>query len=254
MLMSASLAVKKLMKPLYWTHLLVPHAPLSMVNDLIHYPAPFMLGLSTDEKHSANILRSLPSDVTLVDLDVGRVMLASEFVHDDDDEMDDDTKMSSQSALRSQVLVLAEFLGGIFGSATLASWRSDSPFQSTSIGSNGSLSRSDSESRFSVICNICQEFLKELISGEWDGNRASFLAKTWCSNPTTYCLGISSCCLWVEEDHCNPSIIFDEDLFIHIKNNPAQGVDQLNLGQFNFLQAFLRTQSLSLLISAGNKS
>lgn len=163
--MAASVALKQMVQPLNWTHLLVPHSPLSMLNDLIHYPAPFMLGLSTDEKQSASILRSLPSDVTLVDLDIGRVILASEFVHDDD-EMDDDTKVSSQSALRSQVLVLAEFLGGIFGSATLSSWCSDSPLGIISYSSNESPS-----SGFSVIRNICQDFTTDLISGEYQGVR-----------------------------------------------------------------------------------
>jgi hypothetical protein len=72
-------------------------------------------------------------------------------------------------------------------------------------------------------------------------------------------IGIPSCCLWIEEasggnGSSNPSIIFDEDLFMQIKKMPAQGIDQLNLGQFNFiLHAFLRTQSLSTLISAGDK-
>lgn len=164
MLMAASVAVKQLLTPLNWTHLIVPYAPLSMVNDLIHYPAPFILGLSTDERQSASILKSLPSDVTLVDLDVGRVMLASEFVHDDD-ELDDDTKLSSQSALRSQCLVLAEFLGGIFGSATFSSWCSDSPLCDV-LGEPAGSQTHCTSSRFSVICKICESFLEELISGK----------------------------------------------------------------------------------------
>ena len=143
---------------------------MSMVNDLIHYPAPFILGLSTDEKHSANILRSLPSDVTLVDLDVGRVMLASEFVNDDV-EMDDDTKASSQSALRSQVLVLAEYIGGIFGSATLTeSWNGDSPFSVMK-----ERPPFDETSRFSIVQSICYEFVAELISGKHRHNLAALL-------------------------------------------------------------------------------
>jgi hypothetical protein len=104
--------------------------------------------------------------VTLVDLDVGRVMLASEFVNDDV-EMDDDTRASSQSALRSQLLILAEFLGGIFGSAIYQeSWCSDSPLDIISRQSNR-MSQIDAICRFSTIQNICNEFLTELISGEW---------------------------------------------------------------------------------------
>jgi hypothetical protein len=60
-------------------------------------------------------------------------------------------------------------------------------------------------------------------------------------------------------EECNNStdtaIVFDEDLFMHIKKCPANSTNQLNLGQFNlFLHAFLRTQSLSTLISAGDKN
>jgi hypothetical protein len=111
--MSASAAIAQLLRPLNWTHLIVPHTPISMVNDLIHYPAPFILGLCTDEKKSASILRSLPQDVTLVDLDVGRVMLASVFVYDNATNTSK-TGMSESNhaaALRSQSLTLAEFLG-----------------------------------------------------------------------------------------------------------------------------------------------
>ena len=163
--MAASLAITHLMQPLKWTHLLVPYAPMSMLNDLIHYPAPFILGLSTDEKQSARILRSLPPDVSLVDLDIGRVMLASDFVNQDD-ALDEDTKESSQSALRSQVLVLAEYLGGIFGSAIYKeSWCCDSPFKVISAES-GATVPSDASSRFSTIQTICEDFLTELISGE----------------------------------------------------------------------------------------
>jgi hypothetical protein len=57
--MAASMALTQLMKPLNWTHLHVPHAPVSMIVDLIHYPAPFILGLSTDEKQSAMVSSSL---------------------------------------------------------------------------------------------------------------------------------------------------------------------------------------------------
>lgn len=229
---------------------------MSMVNDLIHYPAPFILGLSTDEKHSASILRSLPSDVTLVDLDVGRVMLASEFVNDDV-EIDDDTKASSQSALRSQVLVLAEYIGGIFGSATLTeSWNGDSPFNTVK-----DRQPCDKTSRFSAVQSICYDFVTELISGKPLHKFASQLLFSSFLSSRIYLgnAGISSCCLWIEEGNennslSNKAIIFDEDLFMHIKKCPSGSNHQLNLGQFNLiLQVFLRTQSLSTLISGGNK-
>eukprot|EP00804_Cyclotella_cryptica_P017386 CCRYP_016637-RA/>CCRYP_016637-RA protein AED:0.01 eAED:0.01 QI:87/1/1/1/1/1/3/866/1626 len=165
MLLSASVAITELLRPLKWTHLLVPHTPISMVNDLLHYPAPFILGLSTDEKKSANILRSLPPDVTLVDLDVGRVMLASVFVYDDATKSNGTMKESSRVALRSQSLVLAEFLGGIFGSAIYQeSWCCESP-QYVNPREWNEVSTSE-VLKFAKIRNICCDFLTELTSGE----------------------------------------------------------------------------------------
>ena len=82
MLTAASFGMMQLMKPLKWSHLQVPLVPVSMMNELIHYPAPFVLGCPTDEKESVSILNALPSDVTLIDLDVGRVILASDFTND----------------------------------------------------------------------------------------------------------------------------------------------------------------------------
>ena len=164
--MSASVAITELLRPLKWTHLLVPHTPISMVNDLLHYPAPFILGLSTDEKKSANIIRSLPSDVTLVDLDVGRVMLASAFVYDNATKYSNGAKKeSSRVALRSQSLVLAEFLGGIFGSAIYKeSWCCESPLYIIPKDAND-VSTSE-VFKFTTIRNICCDFLTELVSGE----------------------------------------------------------------------------------------
>ena len=74
-------------------------------------------------------------------------------------------------------------------------------------------------------------------------------------------LGISSCCLWIEDKKeetdswSNQAILFDEDLFMHIKNSPSARMNRLNLGQFNLiLRAFLRTQCLNTLISTEDKN
>lgn len=245
MLMAASDAIMQLLKPLKWTHLLVPLVPESMMNDLIHYPAPFILGVPTDEKNSAEILSSLPNDVTLVDLDVGRVMLASEFVHDDSSASDGTE--AAAGALRSQVLFLAESLGGIVGGAIDDSWASDSPLQVIPHDNNNKVDD------FVSIRNICHDFITELLSG------------------------VHSCCLWIKEKcdgDCkkenDPAIIFDEERFLSIKNLRAEGLNSplfqdkqvggsrsefcLGVDKFDLIMnAFLRTQSLSSYISHGKK-
>ncbi|KAL9179777.1 hypothetical protein ACHAXT_007747 [Thalassiosira profunda] len=247
-LMSTSFAMMQLLKPLKWAHLHVPLVPFSMMNELIHYPAPFMLGIPTDERESAAILSTLPSDVTLVDLDVGRVILSSVFASNDSKSTDGEDGEAVTAALRSQVLFLAESLGGAFGAAMYPnSWCADSPFATFDETSTSAAPNADS---FSGVRSICEEFVSELVSG------------------------IHSCCLWIEEDHSgeagrsDPAIIFDEDRFFHIKNMRAEGryvpliqkagaMDSkgpLSLDHFDLIfEAFLRTQSLSIYISDGDK-
>lgn len=245
MIMAASDAIMQLLKPLQWKHLFVPLVPESMMNDLVHYPAPFILGIPTDEKKSAEILSSLPEDVTLVDLDVGRVMLASEFVHDDSSTSNGPGTVAG--ALRSQVLFLAESLGGIVGGAIDDSWASDNPLQIVPHDNNNKVDD------FVSIRNICHDFILELLSGT------------------------HSCCLWIEEkcdgectDANEPAIVFDEERFLSIKNLRGEGLNLplfqgkqidpssyefcLGINQFDLiLKAFLRTQSLSNYISHGGK-
>lgn len=162
MLTAASFAMAELLKPLKWAHLQVPLVPVSMMNELIHYPAPFMLGFPTDEKNSAVVLGTLPSDVTLVDLDVGRVILASKFANDKNAEGTSDDVVAG--ALRSQVLFLAETVGGEFGAAIYRnSWRSDSPFQSMPNNIGQLMESNDS---FAEVIKICREFISELLAGK----------------------------------------------------------------------------------------
>ena len=164
MLMSASFAMARLLKPLKWAHLHVPLVPVSMLDELIHYPAPFMLGIPTDEKESAAVLGALPSDVTLIDLDVGRVILASVFSNDTSKSTDGVSGEAVAGALRSQVLFLAESLGGAFGAAIHRnSWCSDSPLQSMASEQSTHCS-----GNFSEVIRICEEFITELISGKFN--------------------------------------------------------------------------------------
>ena len=97
-LTSASIALIELLSPLKWAHLHVPLVPISMMEELIHCPTPFALGVATDDRESAGILSSIPPDVTLVDLDVGRVLLASEFC------LETESTFSDMQLLRSQIL------------------------------------------------------------------------------------------------------------------------------------------------------
>lgn len=122
-----------------------------------------MLGFPTDEKDSVAVLSSLPNDVTLIDLDVGRVILASKFVNDKKAQGASDEVAAG--VLRSQVLFLAETVGGQFGAAIYRnSWCSDSPFKSTP--SNRNMQHMEDDDSFSKILNISGEFISELLSGE----------------------------------------------------------------------------------------
>lgn len=236
-LTSASIALIELLSPLKWTHLHVPLVPITMMEELLHCPTPFALGVATDDRESASILSSIPADVTLVDLDVGRVLLASEFC------LETESTTSDMRLLRSQILYLAEYLGGNFGAAiNCSSWSSDSPMQASSEDTGLQLSGD-----FGSVSNICEEFISEIL------------------------LGIPSCCLWMEEkrpsdESFNDSvIIFDEDRYFSIKSHRAEGSAPLfaskenmhkerhfalNIEYFDLiLETFLRTQCLSTFIS-----
>ena len=163
--MAASFAMMQMLKPLKWAHLQVPLVPVSMMNELIHYPAPFVLGIPTDEKESAAILSALPNDVTLVDLDVGRVILASVFANDTSKFVEGANGMAVARALRTQVLFLAESLGGAFGAAMCRnSWCSDSPLQV--LSSEYGISAGHHVGSYLEVLNICETFVSELLSGK----------------------------------------------------------------------------------------
>ena len=164
-LTAASFGMMQLIKPLKWSHLQVPLVPVSMMNELIHYPAPFVLGCPTDETDSVSILNTLPSDVTLIDLDVGRVILASDFTNDASKSADEGNGDVIAGALRSQILFLAESLGGAFGVAIYQnSWCADSPLQAMPkyIASHPA----GVVDIFSEVLKISSSFVSEILSGE----------------------------------------------------------------------------------------
>lgn len=164
-LTAASFGMMQLMKPLKWAHLQVPLVPVSMMNELIHYPAPFVLGCPTDDKESVSILNALPSDVTLIDLDVGRVILASDFANDASKSADEGSGEVIAGALRSQILFLAESLGGAFGVAMYRnSWCADSPFQA--MPKNIDSHPMEGADIFSEVLKISSSFVSELLSGK----------------------------------------------------------------------------------------
>ena len=142
------------------------------------------------------LIRELPEDVTLVDLDVGRVLLAQSFSHV---EFGRGTPNNPKTlrALRSQLLYLAQVLGGVFGSVSNPEvWSCDRPLAY----------EDDDSSRispFDKVCGVCRDFLTELLSGT------------------------ASCSYWIEEASSSsstgataqePTVVFDEDRFFHIKS------------------------------------
>lgn len=238
LLLSASVALSKMLKPLKWCHLLVPRVPCGLAADLIQYPAPFILGVPSDDPHMMDLIRDLPKDVTLVDLDVGRVILAPEFAHKS--EMGRGTPNNADTArvLRTQVLFLAQALGGVFGNVMdPVTWACD----------RVSIAEVPEASRFDRLCAVCHDFIDELSSGT------------------------ASCCYWLQEagSEANTSeqtVLFDEDRFFQIKSlraqhgftpllGPAQA-SRLAIGLEDFdlvLEVFLRCQSMNVFIGTRDK-
>ena len=159
-LLSAAMAIRELIKPLQWSHLFVPLVPSSLANDLVQYPAPFILGISSIDKGSMELLNTLPSDVTVVDLDVGRVILAKEFSHDFKLLRTNEEEKVTAKALRTQVLHLAETIGGIFASCRSdRTWLCDSP--------NSTASEVLREKHiYHPVRDICNAFINELLAGK----------------------------------------------------------------------------------------
>ena len=251
-LVSTVAGLRSLLRPLNWSHLIVPTAPASLASDLMQYPAPFILGIPLDSKGSMETLKNLPEDVTLVDIDVGRVILTKTFSYNSAGEGSDEK--ATTAALRSQVLHLAESLGNVIGGYQSDSiWRCDSPFSDSFVEVNPSR-------KVEAVQKISRAFILELTAG------------------------INTCCYWVEEEcdtvdkTAEQNVFFDEDRFLHLKQlrsedtystlfesedlarvnhqstlevRPLLALDLRDFGLV--MKTFLRGQSMSSFISSQSK-
>lgn len=243
LLLSSTVALKQMLQPLTWCHLIVPRVPANLASDLLQYPAPFILGLPSDEPGVMDLVRNLPEDVTLVDLDVGRVILAPSFAHSSELGRGSSGDSETPAALRSQVLYLAQSLGTVFGASIDAPlWACDRPLGSQHPGETNA-----EASRFGRLKRACRDFVEELLAGT------------------------TSCCYWIEESvdgRDGPTVFFDEDHFFHLKNkrsqdlyspllgsNTASGHLSLALEGFDLIfELFLRCQCMSMYIGSLDKS
>ncbi len=158
-LLSTTVALSALLHPLKWSHLLVPLVPSSLAGDLIQYPAPFILGVPSQDSENADLLGNLPRDVTLVDLDVGRVILAPEFGMDNEMVRKSKDPSATAGALRSQVLYLAQALGTVFGASLKPSaWLCDVVIP---VGDNDNITN-----RIEELKSSAKGFVVELLEGK----------------------------------------------------------------------------------------
>ena len=249
---AASVGLASLLRPLKWSHLLVPMVPGALANDLIQYPAPFILGVPSEDADSMDLLGNLPRDVTLVDLDVGRVILAPDFGQDNEMCRGTSDARATARALRSQVLYLAQGLGGVFGNSLRPdSWVCDEPsLLAPTPGRIPNDEKSITE-RLDNLRSSAKSFIDELLAGS------------------------VSCCFWIEEMNptygttAEPTVLFDEDKFFEIKNQRSNRSSKqlfskhessdsaslaLILDDFDlFIESFLRCQSMSIYISSRPK-
>ena len=251
-LLSAVTALSKLLAPLEWSHLMVPLVPTNLAGDLIHYPAPFLIGLCSQEKENQAVLNHLPNDVTLIDLDLGRVILGTDYASSNDSK-------AASTELRLQVFYLAEELGAYLGSKIApAIWRCEDPFGLVKDQQDDNIPQKINV--YETVRGMCREFIAELTAGT------------------------NSSCSWIEEYTCDSDtkqelvVLFDEDRFLHLKNLRSRnlyapllkngegssgavdgslgpvGKFALGLDDFDLiLETFLRGQAMSAFISSRPK-
>jgi hypothetical protein len=235
---------------LKWCHVIVPQVPATLAADILQYPAPSILGLCSEDPGIIDLIRNLSLDVTLVDLDVGRVILASSFAHDSELGRGTPNNTETARALRSQVLYLAQSLGTVFAAnIDPDSWCCDNP--AISFESSDTRRSNETILQFDSLRLLCNDFVEELLAGT------------------------TSCCYWIEEAvsdeyklsaNNDPTVLFDEDRFFHIKNfrerdggfeslfgnrRNHRNSNALALSLDNFdliLELFLRCQSMNAYI------
>jgi hypothetical protein len=240
-LLSAVTALSKLITPLEWPHLCVPTVPSHIAVNLIHYPVPFLIGLCSHDKDNQEI-SNVPKDVTVVDLDLGRVVLGEKYASSGD-------SMESSSELRLQVINLAEELGAHLGSLISPDvWRCEDPLFVS--GGNSKSVMADTVNAGDSVRSFCHDFIAELTAG------------------------VDSCCVWIEEADSDMKqegmVLFDENRFFHLKDlrsknmqtplilskdhGNAVGKFAVGLDEFDLiLETFLRGQAMSAFISSRTK-
>jgi hypothetical protein len=240
-LLSAVTALSKLIAPLEWPHLTVPTVPSHVAVNLIHYPVPFLIGLCSQDKDNQEI-SNVPKDITVVDLDLGRVVLGEKYASSGDSQ-------ESSSELRLQVINLAEELGAHLGSIISPEiWRCEDPLYVSSGNTNHEMTEAGNVCQ--SVRSFCQEFIAELTAG------------------------VDSCCVWIEEGDLEMKqesmVLFDEDRFFHLKDlrskhthsplviseesGEAVGKFAIGLDEFDLiLETFLRGQAMSAFISSRAK-
>lgn len=162
-LVSMTTALKKLLRPFEWSHLFVPLVPDGLASDLVQYPAPFILGIPFSSD-TLSLLKRIPDDITIVDVDVGRVILAKNFSVDLEGQSNED-KISATMNLRSQVLHLAETLGGVIGCKECERlWSSDSPHIDSMFSATSP--NKESSSKGEAVQKVISSFIRELLAGK----------------------------------------------------------------------------------------
>lgn len=224
LLLSATTALSELLQPLKWCHLLVPRVPASLASDLLQYPAPFILGMASEDPGILDLIRELPNDVTLVDLDVGRVILASSLTHEEGAAQD----------LRSQVLYLSQSLGNVLGPQIDPDvWQCDSPFAGVERP----------HSRTQGLRQVCRDFVEELVA-----------------DVASCCYWLEESYLPDDENtvgRTEPTVLLDEDQFYHVKRLRHQNdarVLSLAVDDFDLVLAqLLRCQNMNEYIGSRPK-
>jgi hypothetical protein len=245
-LLSAATAIVELLKPLQWCHLFVPRVPTALASDLLQYPAPFIIGIPSEDPGMLDLIRDLPDDITLVDLDVGRVILAASLSNKEEvGRTNSENPEDMTKALRLQILHLAQTLGSVIGRSLQPDlWLFDSMLQQSADDLK--------VSRFDKLSQLCSSFVHELVAG------------------------ISSCCFWIEEssptelEKTEPTIVLDENRFFKVKQMRYSGLSPflsqkdvddhtkhfaLAVKDFDLvMQLFLRCQSMNEYIGKRQKS
>ncbi len=285
-LVSMVTGLRSLLSPLGWSHLIVPVAPAKLAQDLVQYPAPYILGIALDNKGSIDVLKTLPDDVTLVDVDVGRVILTQDFSHHFEATGRQNIEATT-AKLRSQVLHLAESLGSLIGIHQSDNiWKCDSPLADSATTG---LPNGTKNPKIEAVQMITNAFIRELCAGlntccywiEEEEERKTPLKNDGITSPDEDTTGTTTTIAIPTSTTTESHVFFDEDRFLTLKELRSEGkylplfddvdlayakVDDyacmlearpllaLDLKDFNLvMETFLRGQSFSSFVSSQQK-